>query len=65
MNQAIRTFRPSSSWISAALLTLFVVSFGLFAESHSEREAAQPEVVGSFCATEASPAKTKTVFRYY
>lgn len=35
MNRAIRQFTPNSNWISATLLTLFVVSFGLFAEAHA------------------------------
>ena len=34
MNRAIQQFTPGSSWITAGLLTLFVVSFTLLAEAH-------------------------------
>ena len=34
MNNAIKRFRPSSSWVTATLLTLFVISFAVFAEKH-------------------------------
>ena len=63
MNQAIRTFHPNSSWISAALLTLLVVSFGLFAEGHSQGEHMDPAVLPSFCVTDNSV--TQTLFRYH
>lgn len=39
MNNAFKRIRPNSNWISATLLTLFVVSFGLVAESHIRPEA--------------------------
>ncbi len=32
MNDALKRFTPDSNWISAGLLTLLVVSFGIFAE---------------------------------
>ncbi len=65
MNEARRTYIPNSNWISAALLTLFVVSFGLFANAHTQDAVAQPEVTANFCATENSSTKTRTLFRYY
>lgn len=34
MNRAIRQYRPNSSWITAGLLTVLVVTFGILAESH-------------------------------
>ena len=34
MNHAIRQFRPASNWISAALISLFVISFAILAETH-------------------------------
>lgn len=40
MNIAIRTSQPSSSWITAGLLTLFVVAFGIFANAHTQHETA-------------------------
>ena len=33
MNKAVTRFTPSSNWMSAALITLFVASVGLLAES--------------------------------
>ena len=32
MNDALRSYRPTSNWLTAALLTLLVICFGIFAE---------------------------------
>jgi|AP95_1055475.scaffolds.fasta_scaffold00600_12 hypothetical protein len=55
MNQAIRQFTPSSNWISATLLTLFVVSFGLFAEAHAPTDYSNSDTanVVQMCATQS------------
>lgn len=34
MNRAIIQYRPNSSWITAGLLTVLVITFGVIAESH-------------------------------
>jgi hypothetical protein len=39
MKNAINKFNPATNWVTAGLLTLIVISFGIFAESHaSERD---------------------------
>jgi hypothetical protein len=68
MNTAITQFRPSSTWITAALLTLFVIAFGIFADSHARTDApvllSGEAIVGEFCRT-STLGKTGTLFRYH
>ena len=51
MENSISRFRPSTSWITTALLTLVVATFGIFAQTHaSEREVSFVEVSSSITA---------------
>ena len=74
MIEAIRNYQPASNWITAGLLTLLVVSFGVFASEHKRHDVD----VYTFTAPELSmiklvrtdPAKnatnkTATLFRYH
>jgi hypothetical protein len=70
MNQAIRRFQPNSNWLSAALLTLFVVSFGIFAQSHATTKTMNPVFSGkmsfaNFCQTETNAHRSSTLIMYY
>lgn len=38
MIEAISKFQPNSNWITAGLLTLFVVSFALVAQGHVKED---------------------------
>ncbi|HIG41858.1 MAG: hypothetical protein ABGY96_23070 [bacterium] len=50
MNRAISTFRPNSNWLSISLLTLFVLSFGVFAESRvDDGTVMMAETSGTVC----------------
>ena len=50
MNDAIQRFTPSTNWVSALLLTVFVFSFGIFAEAHvREGVQANAAVEPAFC----------------
>jgi hypothetical protein len=50
MNTAMKHFRPNMNWISAALLTVFVVSFGIFAENHVRSGITNQQMETVFCA---------------
>ena len=49
MHEALKRFTPDSNWISAGLLTLLVVSFGIFAERHAGPHTQQADVAASMC----------------
>lgn len=53
MNHAIKRIRPNYNWISAVLLTLFVASFAILAESH-----VRPDMDQTYSADTCTSAKT-------
>ena len=70
MKNNIRKFRPSTNWITTVLLTLFVTTFGIFAQTHAS------ECVDSFgselqvlhignCDNQISNIKQQTPTLYY
>jgi len=59
MNNAIRSFRPASNWISVALISLFVLSFAVLAEGHT-RPVADDTVLTEFCT-----GKNETTNRFF
>lgn len=63
MNAAIRRFRPSSNWISAALISLFVISFALLAEGHVAPPSGD-HMVTEFC-TGSTDIKNRFFIRYH
>lgn len=64
MNESMRKIRPSSNWISAGLLTLFVLSFGIFAESHVRTNANSAEAYAGYCSSSNSD-QPKTLIRFH
>lgn len=64
MNESMRTIRPSSNWLSAMLLTVFVLSFGVFAESHIRANTNSSEVYAGFCSSD-SPDQPRTLIRFH
>ena len=67
MNDALKQFRPSSNWISAALVTVFVVSFGVIAEELrpgvTTAGFTQYESVAAF-STSDQKSSQRVLFRY-
>ena len=67
MNRAIRTFQPSSGWITTGLLTVFVIAFGLFAGAHAPSETqdlASPNgLMVEICQTRQA-GSSRGMFRY-
>lgn len=63
INQAINRIKPNSNWISAALLTLFVASFGILAESHVRPDMEQNDSVDS--CTGGKTDKNRLFVRYH
>jgi hypothetical protein len=48
MRDTINKFHPATSWITTALLTLVITTFGIFAQTHaSERDTSFAEVSSS------------------
>jgi hypothetical protein len=64
MNTAMKHFRPNMNWISAALLTVFVVSFGIFAENHVRSGITDQQMQTAFCA-DTSTDRNVFFARYY
>lgn len=64
MNESLRTIRPSSKWISAGLLTLFVLSFGIFAESHVRANTHSSDAYAGYC-TSDTPDQPRTLIRFH
>lgn len=66
MNNAIRQYRPASNWISVALLSLFVVSFAMVAQSHvrDNQSAMVSSDLSTFC-SKSSQRNAKVLFRYH
>ncbi len=68
MNNAIKRFRPSSSWVTATLLTLFVISFAIFAEKHAPAGSASMffanPTLHQPCET-SGIQQNRTLIRYY
>lgn len=70
MTEAIRNYQPASNWVTAGLLTLLVVSFGLFANEHKQHDVhgyafTSPELsMIKLCSTDVGKKTTK-LFRYH
>lgn len=54
MNTAMKHFKPNMNWVSAVLLTAFVVSFGIFAENHVRSGISEQQMAMGFCADTSS-----------
>ena len=64
MNQPKRTIRVGPNWLSAALLTLFVLSFGIFAEHHVRAHADNTDAYAEYC-TSGSSDQPRTLIRFH
>lgn len=64
MNTAMKHFRPTMNWVSAVLLTAFVVSFGIFAENHVRSGITDQQMERAFC-TDTSADKNLFFVRYH
>jgi hypothetical protein len=63
MNTAMKHIRPYMNWISAALLTVFVVSFGIFAENHVRSGITDQQMETAFC-SDTTTGKNLFFVRY-
>lgn len=54
MDQSTRRIRVRSIWLSAAVLTLFLLSAGIFAEHHIRAGAHQADAHGGYCKSGSS-----------
>ncbi|MBT4161050.1 MAG: hypothetical protein HOC70_01315 [Gammaproteobacteria bacterium] len=63
MNNAIRQFRPASNWISAALISVLVISFAALTEAHV-RPQSENHMVTEFC-TGSSDHSNRFFIRYH
>ena len=70
MKRAITSYRPNANWLSMGVLTLFVVSFGIFAEAQMTGEphvASTPKALEAFCssAETVSGSNLTRLIRYH
>lgn len=62
MNNALKRFTPSTNWISAGLLTLMVVSFGIAADRHARTQLQTIDFTSNVCETDEAPKSQSLSF---